>query len=321
MKIESQAVASPSTVCAVGDTHGHLQLALCMAARWQRELSARFEAVLLCGDIGSFTDESQLDSATRRHAKSNPCELEFLHQWSADPAPPWLARIFASEGRGGLGLDCPVIAVHGNHEGFAHLQSVVPATPPSGHVLPCDLPTLDTGGWLRYLPSGWTCRLSGGLLVGGIGGIERGQRQAKYHELAYLDDEAVLRILEGPSLDVLLTHQGPSQTQGDECGSAALQMILDAQVARVWFHGHSTANSTIANAGPDMATVVVPLGDVAFPGRGPEADDPGIDGWCCAGLGGTLDLARCRPDFWRDYRRRKWKSAAHGLLVCPDLAE
>ncbi len=25
------------TVCVIGDLHGHLQLALCMAARWQRE--------------------------------------------------------------------------------------------------------------------------------------------------------------------------------------------------------------------------------------------------------------------------------------------
>lgn len=57
---------SHPTLCAIGDVHGHLQLGLAVAARWQRELGIRFEAVLLCGDIGSFTDDRQLDSTTRR---------------------------------------------------------------------------------------------------------------------------------------------------------------------------------------------------------------------------------------------------------------
>jgi hypothetical protein len=54
-------------------------MALTVLARWQQELGARFEAVLLCGDVRTFTDDSQLDNATRRRGKSNPCELEFLH--------------------------------------------------------------------------------------------------------------------------------------------------------------------------------------------------------------------------------------------------
>ena len=81
------------TICVLGDVHGHLQLALCMAARWQRELGEAFEAVLLCGDVGVFTEESQLDSATRSHARRNPCELEFLYHWAADPQPRWLEEL------------------------------------------------------------------------------------------------------------------------------------------------------------------------------------------------------------------------------------
>ena len=80
------------TFCVIGDTHGHLQLGLCMAARWQLELGVVFDGVFLCGDVGTFTAEEQLDNATRRHGKANPCELEFLYQWSADPQPRWLAR-------------------------------------------------------------------------------------------------------------------------------------------------------------------------------------------------------------------------------------
>ena len=48
-------------------------------ACWQREQSTVFEAVFLCGNVGVFTSDNQLDKATRRLGKTNPCELEFLY--------------------------------------------------------------------------------------------------------------------------------------------------------------------------------------------------------------------------------------------------
>ena len=72
-------------------------------------------------------------------------------------------------------------------------------------------------------------------------------------------------------------------------------------------------------AGPHGRTLVVPLDDVAFPGRGEFADDPGKDGWCSATFGETVEIDRRRPDFWRDYRMKKWYSLGDGQLVCPDL--
>ena len=65
-------VRNGEMIAVVGDTHGHLQLALCVLARWQIELGAAFDAVLLCGDVGSFTDDEELDNATRAHAGRNP---------------------------------------------------------------------------------------------------------------------------------------------------------------------------------------------------------------------------------------------------------
>jgi hypothetical protein len=41
-------------------------------ARWQRELGLTFSAVLLCGDVGTFTEPAQLDEATVRHSRDNP---------------------------------------------------------------------------------------------------------------------------------------------------------------------------------------------------------------------------------------------------------
>ena len=149
---------NPQSICVIGDTHGHLQLALCMAARWQKCLSVEFEAVFLCGDVGTFTAEDQLDNATRRHSKSNACELEFLTQWSVDPHPAWLNRIFMPGSAGGLGLTYPVVMVHGNHEGFDHLQRVIAGmTIPSAAVPLALLPP-----WMRA-GTFITCRAGGGV--------------------------------------------------------------------------------------------------------------------------------------------------------------
>ena len=90
--------------------------------------------------------------------------------------------------------------------------------------------------------------------------------------------------------------------------------------ARAWFHGHATPNPDVVRAGPGDACVVVPLGDVAFGGRGNRAEDPGLAGWSYARVAAdAIDVVRGTPPFWRDYRRGKWKVLPDGLLVCPDL--
>jgi hypothetical protein len=160
------------------------------------------------------------------------------------------------------------------------------------------------------------------MVVGGIGGIERGQRYADYHDyhdMAYIDENAVAHLLGQPPMDILVTHQGPSGLQGEK-GSAALQLLLDAGLARVWFHGHSIPNPAIVRAGPGASTLVVPLGDIAFASVGPEGDDPGEDGWALAWLGPEAKVLRERPRFWREYRKRRWKVVDNSRLVCPDLA-
>lgn len=309
-----------SIVAAVGDAHGHLQLALCALARWQQELDIRFEAVLLCGDVGTFSHDSQLDNATRRHARENPCELEFLSQWAARPQAPWLGSIFRDEEDGGLGLTCPVLMVHGNHEGFEHLRQLVPSTIPSEPVEPSELPGVDTDGHIRLLPSGWTTALPSGLVVGGVGGIQAGQRRAQYHEMAYIDEEAVLALLERGEVDILLTHQGPSQVQG-EVGADLLQPLLDEGVAPVWFHGHSIAAPEVTAAGRRRQTTVVPLDDIAFPARGHHTHEPGRNGWAWAEISRSeLRVEKAAPRFLREFRRHLWVAGPGGQLVCPPLA-
>lgn len=305
-------------ICTIGDTHGHLQLALCMVASWQREQNIAFEVVFLCGDVGTFTSDDHLDSTTRRHGKANPCELEFFYQWSADPFPAWLRMIFEPVDSGGLGLTCPVVMVHGNHEGFSYLETLVPNVSLDTIFDIDQLPTVDTGGLIRYLPSGFRCRTTSGKIVGGIGGIELGQRNAKYHELAYLDELVILRFLDNPTIDLLITHQGPSGIQADG-GSVLLQELLDAGKMRCWCHGHSIRRQEIVDAGPNGRVRVVPLEDATFT---KSTDEPGHDCFAAIRFESPDELPNVEmiyPENWRHYRRKHWLALDEQRLVCPDL--
>jgi hypothetical protein len=137
--------------------------------------------------------------------------------------------------------------------------------------------------------------------------------------MAYINVARVDDLLKQPPVDVLVTHQGPSSLQGEEKGSETLQFLLEYRKARVWFHGHSTPNKEMVWAGPAGETLVVPLEDVAFPGRDPHTDEPGEDGWAWVHVGPTVEVCRTRPDFWRWYRRHKWQAVDGWGLVCPDL--
>jgi len=323
--MKSQSVKKFTTdVAVVGDVHGHLQLACCVLARWQQELGMRFEAVFLCGDVAAFTDDAQLDNASRRHARANPCELEFLTQWAARPAAPWLDSIFTPVEVGGLGLSCPVVMVHGNHEGFPHLERLVPAEFPEDPVALEDLPVVDTNGHVRYLPSGWRVRLNSGHIVAGIGGIQPNQRHADYHPMAYISEEAVLRLLDAGHIDLVLTHQGPSGIHGEK-GADLLQPLLDEGVARVWCHGHARKQTEPVRGGRSGESLVVPLGDIAFHvprqhARYHEPCLPGKDGWARVSLGeAEVVMHKGTPAFLREYCRHHWL-LVNDLLVCPPLA-
>ena len=301
-----------ATFAILGDVHGHLQLALCTLARWQRERRQPFAAVFLCGDVGTFTDEAQLDSATRKHARDNPCEFEFLRQWSTVPPAPWLDAIFRPEPEG-LGLTCPVVMVHGNHEGFEHLATLFSRRRSLDDPVPLEkLPPVDTDGHILFLPPGWRAVTAEGYAIVGIGGIEPGQRRANYHPMAYIDEDAVQHLLLQEPVDVLLTHQGPACVQADH-GSPTLDLLLEAHIARWWFHGHSTPVDVPVAV---ESTTVVPLGDLAF-----HRGEPGLKGWSIltpsSEAGNSIETAP--PPFWREIRQRHWLQTPQGL-VHPDLA-
>jgi hypothetical protein len=64
--------------------------------------------------------------------------------------------------------------------------------------------------------------------------------------------------------------------------------------------------------------LVVPLKGIGFSSRGPNGDDPGEEGWALL-FGGGDAVCRQRPEFWREYRKTRWKVVDERRLVCPDL--
>ncbi len=87
-------------------------------------------------------------------------------------------------------------------------------------------------------------------------------------------------------------------------------------------HGHlQLALCMAARRQQEDGTWVVPLEDLAFPGKGLNADDPGEDAFCIIQFCEEITIRREHPDFWREYRRHKWKEIEGFGLVCPDLLD
>jgi hypothetical protein len=304
-------------ICAIGDVHGHLQLALGVAARWQAVLGIEFEAVLLCGDVATFADPSQLDRSTKRFARENRREIEFMDQWMQPDRAPWLEGIFAATEDGGLGLSALPIMTHGNHEGFERLSELIPEAVPPMPIPIADLPRVDPLGHIAYLPNGWQAVTPSGLTIGAIGGIEPGQRpKAGYHQMAYMSQKDVETLRHQGPVDVLITHQAPERTQGPRRGASTLDGLLDAEFAKVWFHGHS-----IDPERPSIerirATTVVPLADATFGRRGAPENDSFAR---CSIADGGVEVRRCLPECWYEFHPSGWVEA-DGLHIAPPLAQ
>lgn len=306
-------------IAVCGDVHGHLQLALTAWALDQQRSGEPLDAILLCGDVGTFTPDCPADKATVRHAASNPCELEFL-DWSREPPAPWLDGIFASLDDDGLGLAAPIVMVTGNHEGFDWIELLLadlPPRPPREPVAISDLPAVDARGRVRLLPSGWRVQTPSGRIVAGIGGIQPGQRLgARYPDSAYIDPAAVRALRGRQNIDVLITHQGPARVQGPSSGAEILDPLLDDPAPTLWFHGHSRQRKDPMTIG---ATTVHPLGDATFdPSAGWRV---GHDAWAVVtGAPGAVTAVSAAPRRLGELHRGAWLTAPTGSLVAPHLA-
>ncbi len=315
--MESKRSVFDHRILCCGDIHGHFLLALTAAALWQKREGFSWDAILLAGDLGTFTDELVLDKATRRMARDNPCEVEFPRLWLQTPIHPLIDAVFSKTS---LGLDCPIIGVHGNHEGFERLSEIVPQRFNAKVEEPSNLPAIDPHGKIRLLPSGWTVRLPCGVLVTGFGGIES-RKKENVHPMYSVDESAIEAFLtSGTRTDILLTHEGP-RIAFQQGGSPLLEWVARERVDGLFVHGHHVERKPFPLNPATGRPLVLGLEGIAFQGK----NSAPVNGWAkieynpeSRSFNATLGA----PDFIaQQLSRRRWLMTNEGILVPPQLHE
>lgn len=216
-----------------GDVHGHLRLMLSLCRSWQKEHRKPLDAVLICGDLGCFFADSQLDRATRRYGERDPEELGFA-QFFGLPEPltrdPWVEKILLGPPDDLQTVSCPIIFCHGNHEDHCALRRLAETKP---------LAPVDYLGRIFYLRSGCLVDI-GGLRVVAIGGGPE-QPGAPPAEIVdkWVSLEAVWSALSHSQVDVLLTHAPPAADNfAYPFGSALIHEVIQLLQPYYHFYGH-----------------------------------------------------------------------------------
>jgi hypothetical protein len=201
--------------------------------------------------------------------------------------------------------------VHDNHEGFAHPQKLYPRRRrPLKPVELLSLPDVDTSGYIKLLPTGWTALTAQAT---------PSEASAESSPASAVPNTATRPTSKKtPSSTSPATHRrstsfSPTRAliRGDH-GSPTLDTLLQPSIARFWFHDHSTPirePRQIAN------TTIVPLGDIAF-----HHGESGAHGWSILELDGSSRvLTTTPPSILRESRKKFWTHTPQGLLVHPGL--
>lgn len=225
-----------------GDVHGNLAGLYEVASQLAEKFSLDLLGILQAGDIGAYGPDSALDKATRRHAKKDPTELDFLQYVEGTRRaafPTWFVR--------------------GNHDDPTFLA---------------DNPRPDPAGQLRFLRDGEVLMLPGGLRIAALGGIDPGgpPPRSPFKARARMTPESVdvLLAYDGPPVDILLCHDGPKGyclDKESEAGSEFVELATQALSPKFVFFAHYNHVSRPGKLGD---TWVVPLNQpdvLAVPNR------------------------------------------------------
>ncbi|MSP55068.1 MAG: hypothetical protein EXR69_05610 [Myxococcales bacterium] len=170
----------PLLLCAGGDIHGALDRFYADVLAFEVAIGSAFDHVLHVGDFGVWPDPDRIDKATRNHDGAG----DFATWRAAQRAVPRETTFIA-----------------GNHEDFDFL-----AAHEQREVLP----------GLRYLPSGASLVIAGGLRVAGIGGCygpsdyEVPTRKLEGGARRHYTREQAARVGRDGRVDVLLLHDAPA---------------------------------------------------------------------------------------------------------------
>lgn len=225
-------------VAVFADIHGKFLLPFKLVHHYQQETGRTVDAILQCGDLGTFPDLGALDRATSRHARTDRDELGFHDDFLV--AKPEIASFLAD-------LDLDMICVRGNHEDHEFLDRLEQLS---------DEPRfpIDAYGRVFVCRSGIRQELSVGQEVLSFVGVGRiGDRKGRDrptfiqpHERAALRR---FRKLRG-EIDVLISHDQENDGSS-EYGMVELQELLSQVAFSFHFYGHTGApfSRTMASNG------------------------------------------------------------------------
>lgn len=215
-------------VALFSDLHGRLLLAFKLTERYQRETGQNIDLILQCGDVGIFPELEHLDDATLRFAKKDRSELGF-HDYFVTPHPK-VEAILAN-------LDCQMVCVRGNHEDHEFLDGLE-AVHANDSLFPVDcyqrVFVCKSGHVLQFTHKDVTLRVLG---VGRVG--DRKRREHAPFIQQYERRKLRQTIGEKPAIDVLISHDVPTDMTDPGYGMKELRPALDTLRPTYHFYGHT----------------------------------------------------------------------------------
>lgn len=211
----------PLQIAVVGDIHGHITLTLLLLREWEKRTKKTLDLILQVGDFGIWPHPSvRIDKATKRFSEKDPEEISFKEFY--DGSSPFAYHFFASE----QATQAPIICIHGNHEDFRFLNSI---SRQEEYPVP-----LDYYKRIFYIPNGksFLFQQDGQVIhIAGIGGLE-----TNHPEYGFTEKE-INRLYGTKHIDILLTHQAPSNL-GEEGCSPKVQSLIESIEPTYHFCGH-----------------------------------------------------------------------------------
>ncbi len=231
------------------DVHGRILLAFTLCARWERETGEKIDLILQAGDMGVYPDVTRLDSATIKHARTDPSELGFSQYFVKEHLD---VKAILDQ------TTAPMVFVRGNHEDHSWLDQLEKQATAS--IFPVDVYRrvycMRSG-----LPYTHTADTTINILgIGRIGALpgEQDPHKPKYIQ-SYEQEQIYDASIE--SVDILLTHDTAQDFITFGYGMEEIRLVLDSYQPIYHFHGH-TEESFIQRQDDNDITKVIKMTDL-----------------------------------------------------------
>ncbi|MDY3556110.1 hypothetical protein R5W24_005273 [Gemmata sp. JC717] len=224
---------APAVFLVFGDLHGRILPAFRFASYWSARTGCDLAGLLQVGDMGYYTDVSNCDKATLRHAKDDPLELGALDVVTRTPVAD---RVLEEDPY--CTFDLWFTA--GNHEEFDALERFAQAAGSDRTDF-----VVDAYCRVRGIKDGRVHVFPSGPRVAAVWGIDGGGPNARQNlpPRGYVAEKAVDRLALEP-FDVLLMHDAPRDAKRIGYGSEPLRDLVELAQPRFAFFGHYSGDGS-----------------------------------------------------------------------------